>query len=459
MFATDTIAAISTPPGKGGVAIIRISGEAAFEIAERCFSPRSGKPLSAYPARHAVYGCILSENRPIDDGLAVRFPAPASYTGENMVEICCHGGILLTQKVLEETFAQGAVQAAPGEFTRRAFVNGKLSLSRAEAVGRLLEAQTEAQMKLAAPDATDALEGEVGGIYGLLLSLLSSLFADIDYPEEDLGELSVGEILSRLREAQTRLDALLATYRTGHAIAEGIPCVICGRPNVGKSSLYNLLCGEERAIVTSEAGTTRDVLEKTVACGQVTLLLCDTAGLRNAESAAEKIGVERSRARIKEAELIFAVFDASAPLTEEDRALLDELAARRDVCRVGILNKTDLPSVLAPSDIAPACDEVLSLSALTGDKQPLCELVEKLFLSERITPGDRAILSGARQAAAVRRAAECVQSAQAAFAAGFAHDVAASDIERALSALGEISGREVSEQIVADIFSHFCVGK
>ena len=459
MFATDTIAAISTPPGKGGVAIIRISGDKALSVASRCFAPMSGRPLTSYPGRHAVYGHILSDGRPIDDGLAIYYRAPASYTGEDMVELSCHGGILLTQKVLEEVFSQGAVQAAAGEFTRRAFVNGKLSLSRAEAVGRLLDAQTEAQMRLAAPDASEALEGEVGRIYGMLLSLLSSLYADIDYPEEELGELPDGEIIARLKEAEAALTALLSTYRTGHAIAEGIRCVICGRPNVGKSSLYNLLCGDDSAIVTDEAGTTRDVLEKTVACGQVTLRLCDTAGLREADNAVEKIGVARSRDRIRTAELILAVFDASEPLSDEDRGLLETLKAQKKVCRVGILNKSDLPRKAETDKIASVCDRVISLSARHDSREALCRLIEELFLCGSVTPGHTAILSGARQAASVRRAKECLGAAMAAFSAGYAHDVASSDIERAMTALGEIDGREVSEQVTAEIFSHFCVGK
>lgn len=459
MFATDTIAAISTPPGKGGVAIIRISGDKALSIACRCFAPMSGKSLRSYPTRHAVYGHILSDGRPIDDGLAVFYRAPASYTGEDMVELSCHGGILLTRKVLEEVFLQGAVQAAAGEFTRRAFVNGKLSLSRAEAVGRLLDAETDAQMRLAAPDASDALENEITRIYGMLLSLLSSLYADIDYPEEELGELPDAEIVARLKKAEAALASLFSTYRTGHAIAEGIRCVICGRPNVGKSSLYNLLCGEDSAIVTDEAGTTRDVLEKTVACGQVTLRLCDTAGLREAENAVEKIGVARSRDRIRTAELILAVFDTSEPLSDEDRALLATLKEQKKVCRIGVLNKSDLPTVAETDEIAAVCDRVITLSAKQDDREALCRLIEELFLCGSVTPGNTAILSGARQAAAVRRAKECIGAAVAAFSAGYAHDVASSDIERAMTALGEIDGREVSEQVTSEIFSHFCVGK
>ena len=454
-----TIAAISTPPGKGGVALIRISGAQADEIAAKCFIPFSKKPLATCPARYAVYGEIYANGEPVDDGIATRFPAPHSYTGEDTVEICCHGGILLTQRILAGLFAAGAVPAEPGEFTKRAFINGKLTLSHAEAVGQLLEAQTDAQIRLASPRARDAFSKEMQSISQMLLKLTSSLYASIDYPDEDLGELSDQEILERLEESLAALTRFRKTYRQGHAISEGIETVICGRPNVGKSSLYNRLCGDNYAIVTDEAGTTRDVLSRTAAVGQVTLHLYDTAGIREAESKAEREGVTRSLAYMEKAELILAVFDGSEPLTEEDKLLLADLESKSHICRIGILNKSDKSPVTTKEDIAHACNHVLTLSAEQGDIKALADLIEGLYMDESIQAGMTAVVSTARQDAALAKAIEHLTASISAFRMGYAQDVASSDIELALGALGELDGREVSDMVVGEIFSHFCVGK
>jgi len=454
-----TIAAISTPPGKGGVALIRISGEKADEIAARCFVPLSKKTLEECPARYAVYGHIYADGEPVDDGIATRFPAPHSYTGEDTVEICCHGGILLTQRILSGLFHAGAVPAEPGEFTKRAFVNGRLTLSHAEAVGQLLEAQTDAQIRLTGPGARSAFAKEMDKISQMLLGLMSSLYASIDYPDEDLGELSNEEILHRIEETLFALKNFRKTYRQGHAISEGIETVICGRPNVGKSSLYNRLSGDDYAIVTDEAGTTRDVLSRTVAAGQVTLHLYDTAGIRAAESKAEREGVARSKAHMDTAELILAVFDGSEVLTEEDKDLLAALAEKSHICRIGILNKSDKASVTKAEDIAFACDHILSLSAEQGDVAELVTLIESLYMDESIKAGMTAVVSTARQDAALAKAIDHLEASASAFRMGYAQDVASSDIELALGALGELDGREVSEMVVGEIFSHFCVGK
>lgn len=454
-----TIAAISTPPGKGGVALIRISGTQAEEIAAKCFVPFSKKALSDCPARYAIYGGIYADGELVDDGIATRFPAPHSYTGEDTVEICCHGGILLTQRILSGLFHAGAMPAEPGEFTKRAFVNGKLTLSHAEAVGQLLEAQTDAQIRLASPGARDAFSREMDKISGMLLGLTSSLYAAIDYPDEDLGELSDREILERLEQALLALTRFRKTYRQGHAISEGIETVICGRPNVGKSSLYNCLSGDDYAIVTDEAGTTRDVLTRTVAVGQVTLHLCDTAGIREAESKAEREGVARSKAYMDKAELILAVFDGSEALSEEDKLLLSDLKEKSHICRIGILNKSDKPVVTVKEEIGEACDHVLSLSTREGDISVLTSLIESLYMDESIQAGMTAVVSTARQDAALAKAIDHLNASISAFRMGFAQDVASSDIELALGALGELDGREVSDMVVGEIFSHFCVGK
>ena len=317
MFGT-TIAAISTPPGKGGVALIRISGAEAASIAEICFRSKSGKPLPSLPTRRAVYGDILRNGKSIDDGIAIYYKAPNSYTGEDMVELICHGGMLLTETVLSAVLSAGAKCAEAGEFTKRAYLNGKITLSEAEAVALLLEAKTESQLAISTRSAGAKLKEATSALSLELTSLLSSLYASIDYPDEDLAELSTEEVVASLKSTLTKVQSLSNTYRTGHAISDGIRTVICGRPNVGKSSLYNCLCQKECAIVTDEAGTTRDVLERTVSIGKATLLLCDTAGLRTTESKAEQMGIDKAHEYLKEAELVLAVFDGASRL-EQDR--------------------------------------------------------------------------------------------------------------------------------------------
>ncbi|MBP3591811.1 MAG: tRNA uridine-5-carboxymethylaminomethyl(34) synthesis GTPase MnmE [Clostridia bacterium] len=454
----STIAAIATPPGKGGVAVIRISGAEAFRVADRIFSPKNQKPLSEQAARTQVYGDILLEGDPIDDGLATRFPAPHSYTGEDTVEISCHGGFLITKMVLSAALAAGASIAAPGEFTRRAFMNGKLSLTDAEAIGNLLEASSAAAVKLASAKSRDRLSAAMEEIQKDAVALMGSLFARIDYPDEDLGDFSDAESISLLRSLLSRLDALIATYRTGRAVNEGIATVICGKPNAGKSTLYNLLVGEDAAIVTEIEGTTRDVLERTVPLGQVLLRLSDTAGIRETSDVVERIGVEKTHRCMEEAELILAVFDTSRPLTEEDEALLRELETLSGTT-VAILNKSDLPAVFDPEVIQSRVTHSLTLSAKQSDATPLCALIEQLFTDGRLTVGEDAIVSSARQHAGLLKAKEHFSLALEAYLAGLPTDAAASDIERAIGALGELCGRSVSEAIVSDIFSRFCVGK
>ena len=296
----NVIAQVSTPPGKGGVAVIRMSGAGAFKIAEKVFLPISKKQIADYPARTQIYGYIIYNEERVDDGMLTLFPAPHSYTGEDTVEISCHGGILVTRTVLEALFAAGAVSAEAGEFTRRAFINGKLSLSEAEAIGTLLEATSREQIRLSASPARKKLTEAINSIRDGLVSLMSSIYARIDYPDEDLGEFSDNETVEELTKIRTELVRLINTYKTGRAINEGISTVICGKPNVGKSTLYNLLAGEDAAIVTDVAGTTRDILERTVSLGRVTLKITDTAGVRSGEDIdkVEKIGIGKSKDRI-----------------------------------------------------------------------------------------------------------------------------------------------------------------
>ena len=291
-----TVAAVSTPYGRGGIAVIRISGEDALKVAERVFVPASGTPLSECASNYSVYGNIFSlknsigtEKEKIDDGMATVFRAPRSYTGEDTVEISCHGGILLTEKVLSSVFFAGASPAGPGEFTQRAFLNGKLDLSEAEAVIGLIDAESEARLKLSASHASGVLKRRMDSIYNDVKTLLSSVYVGLDYPEEDLEEVTDGEFLDSLKRIYAELCKTADTYREGKAVSEGIKTALIGKPNTGKSSLLNALLGEKRAIVTAIPGTTRDIIEEKITVGKILLRLSDTAGIRESDDEVEKI--------------------------------------------------------------------------------------------------------------------------------------------------------------------------
>ncbi len=454
----STVAAVSTPRGKGGVALIRISGEEAVAVAGRCFSPKSGKSVGELPARTAVFGDILSEGAPIDDGLVTVFRAPASYTGEDMVEISCHGGVLVTRRVLEAVFAAGAIPAAAGEFTRRAFVNGKLSLTGAEAIGEILEAKSDAQLRVAAAQRRGALTDALTAASHDLTALIAAVYAKIDYPDEDLAEVSDAEFCARAEAISEKLSALKSTYRSGSAIFAGIRTVICGAPNRGKSSLYNAIAGEEAAIVTEIAGTTRDTLERDLPLGKVLLHLTDTAGIHETEDRVEQIGVRRAEEKLRGAELVLCVLDASRPLADEDTALLASLA---DIAapKVAILNKADLGTVALdlPEGLFAA---TVAMSAKSGEGLPaLTDAVEALFLDGDIDVSADAIVTEARQFASLTEAVERIADAVRLVQDGMGTDLAASDLERAVATLDELDGRAVSEDVVGEIFSKFCVGK
>ena len=467
----DTIAAISTPHGKGGVAMLRVSGADAVAVASRVFQPKNGKPLGEQEGRRAVYGTILAPEEggwvSVDDGIATVFRAPASFTGEDTVEICCHGGMLLTQTVLEALLTAGARMARAGEFTRRAHMNGKLGLSAAEALGSLLEAGNRRQMTLAYGGLDGKLERETRACYDELLRVMSSVLACIDFPDEDLSEMSREEMIATVRAVRDRVTRLLSTYRTGHAVAEGIPTVICGRTNVGKSSLYNRLIGREVAIVTEIEGTTRDVLSDTATLGGVTLRLYDTAGLRETDDRVERIGIDRARTAMNEAELILAVFDLTRPLTDDERALLDELATRDEPrgTVIALLNKFDaVCDVSISSEVCAAVTSkiahVMTVSAQSGAGiEALADLVDTLFVDGTLDLRDDAIVATARQNAALARAHEALDRALEALTADLPVDLCCVDLTAAMSALSELDGREVNEDIVDAIFHNFCVGK
>ena len=461
----ETIAAVSTPRGKGGVALLRISGEDAVRICEKVFHPKNGKALAKQSARTAVFGTIgMPESdggfTPVDEGLATVFYAPASFTGEDTVEICCHGGILVTETVLAAILSAGARPAEAGEFTKRAFLNGKLGLSAAEALADLLEAQTREQLALAHHGMQGATGEKCRTIYERLRYLLASVYVRIDYPDEDLADLSKEELEKECAACVESLRALAATYRTGHAVAEGIRTVLCGRPNVGKSSIYNRLVGRDAAIVTEVEGTTRDVLSEVATLGRVTLRLYDTAGLRETDDTVEKIGVERAKEALEKAELILAVFDGSCDPTKEDRAFAEWLQAQK-VPVIALLNKSDLAeNTEAQSFYRSAFAHTVPCSAKTGEGiEALAALTEQMFLDGTLNFREDAVLTNARQYAAAQKALEQTERAVHALQSGLPIDLCCRDIEDAMESLSELDGRGVSEELVSEIFSHFCVGK
>lgn len=466
----QTIAAISTPFGRGGIAVIRISGENAAGVAEKMFFPVSGKRLSESAPNAAVYGRIVSDGSVIDDGIAVYFRAPRSFTGEDTVEISCHGGVLLTERVLKTAFACGAAPAGAGEFTERAFLNGKISLTEAEAVIGLINAESEEKLSLCASHASGVLKRRTDEIYASVLRLLSSMYVGLDYPEEDLEEVSDSEFISSLRDIYSRLCETANTYREGKAVSEGVRTVLIGKPNTGKSSLLNAWLCEDRAIVTDIPGTTRDVIEERVSAGRIMLRLSDTAGIRRSADEVERIGIEKAVRKADEAELIIAMFDLSRDADGEDEYICERLRYYAENGRlvIAVVNKCDLDDgngvfserLRAFAALLPSGVEICRISAKNGDGvDGLKKAAERLFSSGYTDYSQTAVIANARQFSAVCGARDAVLDAINAFENGVGSDVCGMDLERALSALGEIDGRSVSEEVTSEIFKNFCVGK
>ncbi len=465
----STIAAISTPFGRGGIAVIRISGENALDVATKMFKTAGGRNLKEVSGGTAIYGEIISEGKRIDDGIATVFRAPKSFTGEDVVEISCHGGILLSERVLKAAFDNGAVQAGPGEFSQRAFLNGKISLSEAEAIIGLIDAENEEKLKLSASHTDGVLKRCCDEIYAKILNLLSSVYVKIDYPEEDLAEVSDEQFGAKMREILSELDALASTYRHGKAVSEGVKATLVGKPNAGKSSLLNALLGEKRAIVTDIAGTTRDVIEEKITAGRIILRLFDTAGIRESSDEVEKIGISLALQKAREAELVIAVFDTASAISEQDDAVISlarELL-ENGKCVIFALNKSDTQVYSGALNelIYGLCAKykrakALNVSAKSGDGvQDIKNIAEAFFCEREIDYSGEAVLANARQFSAVTMAKNAVARAIEAFEAHFCADVCGLDLESALAYLGEVDGRAVSGDITDAIFHNFCVGK
>lgn len=454
---SDTIAAIATPLAPSAIGILRLSGPDSIAVLDRVFTPAHGAPMALRPDRTLVYGELRgTDGAVIDHCLATVSRAPHSYTGEDTAELQCHGSPTLLTMGLEALFAAGARQAQAGEFTRRAFLAGKMDLTRTEAVADLIHAQSPAAVRQAAGQLGGALAHTIDDIYDGLTDLMAHFHAVLDYPDEDIEPFEAEEMARSLTAAARKLDRLAASYRRGRGLVEGIPCAIVGKPNAGKSTLFNGLVGYDRAIVTPIAGTTRDTVEERLNLGSILLRLIDTAGLRDAEDQVEQLGVERSRAAVEQAELVLVVLDGSRPLTAEDNEALN-LGLSAPHCIV-IENKADLPG---QSPVPPLPDGVplVRLSALTGDGLDELELAIETLFPEDTGLGTGSLLTNARQAEAAGRARQAVSRAADALEMGLSPDAVLSDVEEALAALGELTGRVVREDVTARIFERFCVGK
>ena len=456
MKTNTTIAAISTAQGEGGIGVIRVSGDGAIEIADKVFKNINNKKLCDMKGYTAAFGSIIFEGEKLDEAVALVFRAPHSYTGEDVVELSCHGGMYITKQVLRAVLQAGAVPAQAGEFTKRAFLNGKVDLTEAEAVIDIISAKSRSAARSAICVKEGTLRKKITAVKDELLSLTAHLSAWADYPEEDIAEVSEEDILVTCEKAEITLKRLLDTYDSGQAVKQGIDTVIAGRPNVGKSTLMNLLSGTEKSIVTDIPGTTRDVVEDTVLVGDVILRLSDTAGLRNTDDAVEKIGVERARKKLSQCGLLLAVFDNSRELDSDDLELIE---MSKEVPTVAIINKTDLEAKLDVNKIKSNISNIIYVSAANGEgREDIIKAVEKIAGTGNLNPSE-GILSNERQRNNVYNALSSVREAKAAVDMGMTFDAVTVSLEDAISELLEMTGEKTSDEVIDRVFHNFCVGK
>ncbi len=455
-YSNSTIAAISTAQGEGGIGVIRISGDSAFAVADRIFKNINGRLLSDMKGYTAAFGKIMNCGEEIDEAVALVFRAPHSYTGEDVVELSCHGGIFVTKQVLRAALDNGAVPAQAGEFTKRAFLNGKIDLTEAESVMDIISAKSRGAARAALCVKDGALRRKIDSVKNDLLAQVAHLSAWADYPEEDIAEVSDSELIGVCDSSISVLQKLLAAYDGGQAVKQGIDAVIAGRPNVGKSTLMNLLSGCEKSIVTDIPGTTRDIVEDTVLVGDVVLRLSDTAGLRQTDDMVEKIGVDRAKHRLEQCGLLIAVFDNSAQLSDDDIQLIN---AAENVPCIAVINKTDLENRLDVSIISDKIERVVYVSAIGGNgSDELKKAIEEVAGVADFNPSE-GILANERQRTAVVNALKSVNEAKSALEAGFTYDAVTVSLEDAISELLELTGESTSDEVIDRVFHNFCVGK
>ena len=452
---SHTIAAVSTGNQISAIGILRLTGDNCIDISDKVFTLNNQKSLNQMPDRKLVLGSLRDQSgRIIDQCMAVVSRGPHSYTGEDTVEFHCHGSPAVLAAGLDALFAAGAKPARRGEFTKRAFLNGKLDLTQAEAVIDLIEADTADAAANAAGQVGGVLQKKLDPIYNDLTDLCSHFHAVLDYPDEDIEDFGLSSYEGALRTDAKALYALLQTYRQGRILRQGVAAAIVGKPNVGKSSLLNALAGYDRVIVTEVAGTTRDTVEETVMVGHTRLRLIDTAGIRETEDRIEAMGVERSKQAAEDADLIIFVCDGSKPLTDEDRQVIEYCCEHEHA--IALINKSDLGNAVEPGELPFLY--VIRICAQTGDGLDLlADVVDEMFAGE--LPCDGSILTNARQFDAIRRAYEAMLRALQGLKLGLTPDAVLTDVEEAMEAMGEVTGGTVREDITARIFERFCVGK
>ncbi len=453
-MAARTIAAIATPAGDGALGVIRISGEEAIAVADRVFFAFSGKKLCELSGYSAAYGEVKENGKRLDDAVALVFVAPHSYTGENTVEISVHGGSLMLRSVLRVILKNGAFLAEAGEFTKRAFLNGKLDLTKAESVMGLISARSESELRLSRTAHSGSVVKKIAQIEESLVALDASIAAFSDYPDEDIEGLDFNNFNRMLISSEEALKKMLKDYDAGKVLREGVVTAIVGRPNVGKSTLMNMLSGEERSIVTDVAGTTRDIVEETVTVGDITLRLADTAGIHETADTVESIGVRLAKDRIETSQLILAVFECTEPLDREDFELLEIIKNKNSVV---VLNKTDLPNKLCEADFGEMT--VVKISAKEGKGyDELSSAIAEAVGTANLSPNS-AVLLGERQRACAERALDGVSAAKQALESGCTMDAVGVCVDDALAALLELTGKRVTNEVTDEIFRRFCVGK
>lgn len=459
MFIDDTIAAIATAPGEGGIGIIRISGEKSLQVAESIFKSVTGKLIKDYNTRTLIYGTVVDGEKVIDEALVAYMKGPKSYTGEDVIEINCHGGFISVKKILELILSKDVRLADAGEFTKRAFLNGRIDLSQAEAIIDVIKAKTDKAHEVAQSQLEGSLSKKIRELRFKVTEVLAHLEVSIDFAEEDVEEITYKTLRENAEDIKREIKKLYDTSESGKILRDGLKTVIIGKPNVGKSSLLNSILGENRAIVTDIAGTTRDVIEEFVNIKGIPLKIVDTAGIRETEDIVEKIGVEKSKESYNTADLVIMVLDSSRPLSQEDREILETLENKKTIV---LLNKTDLPQQIDIDELSKYvdCSSIIKISALQHKGiEELQDKIEAMVYKGSVKNSSNLMITNSRHKDALLKAYESINDAISAIDQNMPYDFIEVDFKNIWDYLGYINGDTVKEDLLDTIFANFCIGK